>query len=82
MSDELRSHVCAWLEANGVDPSNVPENASLSLVSDQLTTEVYVVNAAGKNVLTSDQRELARTTTTVTIRTPPPADVAEWLRTR
>jgi hypothetical protein len=83
LSDELRDQVVAWLRANDINPKDIPPLPFMSLAGDRLTTQTFVRDAAGNRVLDPAHRDqLALTSRTFTITTPPPADVAEWLRPR
>lgn len=81
ISEELREHLLAWLRENGVNPNNIPPDAYMSIVGDQLTTEEHMLGADGQKLFAPGHVDLARTTATYTV-TAPPADVAEWLRPR
>lgn len=85
ITDELRASVCDWLRANDIDPKVIPVDPHMTLVCDQLTTPVQMVNASGHKMLdpataSTDHPTIAVTTKTFTITVPPPADVAAWLK--
>jgi hypothetical protein len=87
ISNELRESVCDWLRANGIDPANIPVDPHMTLVGDQLTTLAHVLNADGHKMLdpataSTDNPTIAVTAQTYTITTPPPDDVAAWLKPR
>jgi hypothetical protein len=70
------------LRANDINPNDIPHDAHVSLVDNQLTTDVWARNEQGKLHLDPGLLGPARTTTTFPISTPPPDDVAKWLRPR
>lgn len=81
ISEDLREHILAWLRANGIDPNIVPAEPYMTLDGDRMTTDVYQLDDSGHKMIAPGKDKLARTVATFTV-TPPPADVAEWLRPR
>jgi hypothetical protein len=79
-SDELREHILAWLEANGIDYRDIPAEPQMSLTDGTLTTLVRQRGSGGQLLIVGDYIE--NTTATFPITVEPPADVAAWLMPR
>lgn len=82
LSNDLRDHLASWLKANGIDISTIPTEPHMTFDGRELTTDVFLFTEDGQRLLSPGRDELAITTATYTITTPPPADVAWWLRDR
>jgi hypothetical protein len=61
-----RTLICAWLEANGVDPRLVPSDSYFSIAGDQLTYDRIVFEAPGRPAIEGDDVVRDRVTTTIT----------------
>jgi hypothetical protein len=80
--DGLRDQMCAWLRSNGIDPKDIPGDSRMSWTDGQLTTDVFLRNAAGKVQFDpAGKDEIARETRTFAASEPPPL-VARWLLPR
>jgi hypothetical protein len=75
----LRTLVCDWFRANGINPAHVPSEARASLVDGQVTLLMKVRGPNGHDVIDPSGFELLKETKTFPVAVPPPPLVAEWL---
>jgi hypothetical protein len=72
----------AWARANGLDPNLIPVPSTVTFDGDRMTVEQYVLNEAGKKQLDPGKDALLRSTVTVDLLEPFPADVLAVERLR
>ncbi len=76
--------ICAWLEANGIEPGTVPLDARVTFDRRNMTVEMFVRHDDGRLVYDWRRDSIVRTTVTVPIRRRPPvlASLGPARRTR
>lgn len=79
--DAFREAVVDWLRVNGIDARDIPPDPKATLVGDQLTLLVFLLDENG-NRLWDFGDKLRTETRTVTITEQPTPYVSEWLRPR
>lgn len=82
LTESLRDQILQWFGANGIDVMNVPHDALMTYSDGQLTTDLFLVGPDGSRAMEpNSSNRPARTTATYAV-SPPPPDVAWWLRDR
>jgi hypothetical protein len=76
---DFRQQVCAWLNANGIDPAHTPMEPNASIADGQLTL-LQKVQRNGRDVVSGG--DALKETVTVPLLVEPSPDIAEWLRPR
>lgn len=71
--DELRSAICAWLTANGIDPDKVPFQSTITVADGQITYEEYLFHNNGLGRFHNG--DLGRRSVTVPLREPMPPEL-------
>lgn len=75
----IRTQVCDWLRANGIDPNYVARDARASLADGQLTIVMKVRGPEGCDVIAPEGNDVLKETKTFPVIVPPPPLIAEWL---
>jgi hypothetical protein len=75
-SGDRRQAVCAWLEANGINPSDVPLDADMTISEGTagrfLCCEVFELSPAGHRMVDERGKNAAVTTVAVPLQVEPP----------
>ncbi|MET0426284.1 MAG: hypothetical protein ABW046_20615 [Actinoplanes sp.] len=74
----IRTQVCDWMRANGINPAHVAADARASMVGGQVTLRMKVRGPNGRDVI-APENEVLKETKTFPVTVPPPPLVAEWL---
>lgn len=75
----IRTQVCDWLRANGINPRHVRKDARATLVDDQITLVMKVQNEAGNDIVDPDGLDVLKETRTFPVVVPPPPLIETWL---
>lgn len=76
---QFRDQLCDWLSANGLDPAEIPQDATITIGHSGITTEVKTRNPDGTDVFTQTG-DIVTDTVTVPLAVDPPPLVRAWLR--
>jgi hypothetical protein len=75
----IRTVVCDWLRANGIDPAYVAADARASMADGQVTLVMKVRGPQGHAVIAPEGDRFLLETRTSDISVPPPPLVEAWL---
>jgi hypothetical protein len=77
MPEPTRERLCAWVQANDLDPKVIPMGSTIRVESDSVTVEEYAFDADGKMMRDPhDPNSALRTTRTVPLLVPWPVGVS------
>lgn len=75
----LRTQVCDWMRANGIDPHDVASDPRASMVDGRVTLVMKVRGPNGGDVIAPEGDRVLMETRTFPVSAPPPPLVEEWL---
>ena len=76
---EYRDQVCAWIRANGINPADVPADATPVVWKGQLTIYVWERATDGCMILNPTEDGFLRRPVTVPVKVKPTGNVIHWL---
>lgn len=75
----IRTQVCDWLRANGIEPNHVAADARASMVDGRVTLVMKVRGPKGGDVIAPEGDRVLMETRTFPVTVPPPPLIEVWL---